>query len=351
MDKTPNPEMNSLYYSQKIGYNFIEYQEYYFIKETIIYKIIIENDGNEILIKSKNYIITFNLEELALLTKEKFGTINDAYQFLILIFEKNNAEIRNIMDKSMILLLKKNEYDEKGFNITLEFNPENKDFIFNEIMKLKKEITRMKNKNDYLIHNEIEKLKSDISDLKVQNMNLKKEIDILKEQKDNRIKFGADKTQNPIEVLNDNNMLKSVNISDLSTLKKISEGIGLSEQKENIFSPGYNCYKKGEKFILKVESPGNSNISVTINYEGDFSNILLKGEKRKDKEPIKEEDNIFNTRKKGKYEINIPIKFEDYIIKKEDPNIIEKKGVFILEFKLEPKKETFGYDPIDEDEL
>ena len=351
MDKTPNQEMNLLYYSQQIDYNFIEYQEYYFIKENLIYKIIIENDGNEIMIKSKNYIITFNLEELALVTREEYSTINDAYQYLVLIFEKNNVEIKNIADKSMILFLKKNKYDEKGFNITLEFNPEIKDFIFNEIMKLKKELTRFKNKYDYLINNEIENLKSDISDLKIENMNLKKEIDLLKQNKDNKIILNnIDKAQNPIEVLN-NNMLKSINTSDLSTLKKISEDIGLSQQKENNFLPTYNCYKKGEKFILKIESPGNSNISVTINYEGDFSNILLKGEKRKDKEPIKEEDNIYNTRIRGKYEFNIPIKFEDYIIKKEEPNISEKKGVFILEFKLEPKKETYGYDPIGEDEL
>lgn len=234
----------------------------------------------------------------------------------------------------------------------MEFNPENKDFIFNEIIKLKKELTRLKNKNQYLIIDEIEKLKSDISDLKVENMNLKKELDTLKENKDNRIMANIDKNQSPIEVLNNNNnMLKSVNINDLSTLKKLSENIGLSEQKDNNFIPAYNCYKKGEKLILKVESPGNSNINITINYEGDYTNILVKGEKRKDKEPIKEEDNIYNTRIKGKYEFNIPIKLEDYIIKKEEPNISEKKGVFILEFKLESKKETFGYDPIDEDEL
>ena len=38
-------------------------------------------------------------------------------------------------------------------------------------------------------------------------MNLKREIDILKENKDNRVKAGNDKTQNPIEVLNDNNII------------------------------------------------------------------------------------------------------------------------------------------------
>ena len=41
-----------------------KYEEYYLIKDNIIYKTIIEKIEKEIIIKIKNYIIIFNLRNL-----------------------------------------------------------------------------------------------------------------------------------------------------------------------------------------------------------------------------------------------------------------------------------------------
>ena len=95
-------------------------------------------------------------------------------------------------------------------------------------------------------------------------MNLKKEIDVLKVYKDNnKILSNIEKSPNHFEEYNDK-MLKSANFDDLSTLKKLSEGFGFSENKENYSIPAYNCNKKGENLIVKLEIPGNSNVNISI---------------------------------------------------------------------------------------
>ena len=46
--------------------------------------------------------------------------------------------------------------------------------------------------------------------------------------------------------------------------------------------------------------------------------------------------------------LDVPLKTEDYLIKNEEPKIIEKKGVLILEFKLDVKKYNKSYEYEDE---
>ena len=67
-----------------------------------------------------------------------------------------------------------------------------------------------------------------------------------------------------------------------------------------------------------------------------------------DKEPQKLEDNIYNNREFGKLFLDVPLKTEDYLIKNEEPKIIEKKGLLIFEFKLDLKKDNKFYEYEDE---
>jgi hypothetical protein len=60
------------------------------------------------------------------------------------------------------------------------------------------------------------------------------------------------------------------------------------------------------------------------------------------------EENIFNSRESGNFSLDIPLKNEDFLIKNEPPTICEKKGVLILEFQLDHKKEDGGYEVEDE---
>ena len=113
--------------------------------------------------------------------------------------------------------------------------------------------------------------------------------------------------------------------------------MGFSNLKTNGFEPTYNCYKKDDKIIIRVEAPGNSNIKAKIIHSGEYTIIRINGTKRKDKEPEKPEDNLFNSRELGNFSFDIPLKTDDYLIKIEKPKIEEKKGLIILEFQLDDK--------------
>jgi len=120
----------------------LEYKEYYIIHSYIIYKIIIAKNENEIIIKCKNYMITFNSNDLSLLTNVKFDSIEKTYEYISNIFEENNYLIKNIIKKKEIqFILKTNK---KEIEIVLLYKEYNNDFIINEINKLKIENEKMK---------------------------------------------------------------------------------------------------------------------------------------------------------------------------------------------------------------
>jgi len=103
------------------------YQEYYLIKENIVYKLVIEKNDKEIYIKYKNYLISFNHNDLSILTKKEFYSINKAYEFIFNIFEENKIIIKNIILNKELKLLINNE---REIEITLKYNKNYKNNIF-----------------------------------------------------------------------------------------------------------------------------------------------------------------------------------------------------------------------------
>ena len=138
-----------------------EYQEYFLIKESVIYKIIIEKFEDNIIMKCKNYMTTFNLNDL-LIKEMTFNSIDEIYECITNIFDENKVEIKNIIKKKEIkLLFRINE--KKEMEVGLLFHKNNEKFIINEINKLK----------------------NDIYNLKIENSKLKEEINILKQYHSN----------------------------------------------------------------------------------------------------------------------------------------------------------------------
>ena len=122
------------------------YSEYFIVKDDIIYKFILQKKGNEIIIKNNNYINCLNLEELSILFQDKFYEIDEAYEYIINIFEENNVIIENI-NKNKNMKIKLIIDNKKKIEINLKYNKNNKDFIISEldeINKLKDENNRIK---------------------------------------------------------------------------------------------------------------------------------------------------------------------------------------------------------------
>ena len=161
MKSTPNYEN---YINEKeIFENILENEECYIIKEHNAYKFIISKKQSEIIIKCKNYDIKFNNNDLSILTKSILNTIDDAYDYIINIFQENKVVIKEIINKKTIKLLMKIYIlnKQKEIEIILLYNSRNKDLIINELnnkySNLKEEIDNLKFEI-YSLKNEIRKI-------------------------------------------------------------------------------------------------------------------------------------------------------------------------------------------------
>ncbi len=105
-----------------------EYEDYYLIKGNNAYKIIIKKLENEIQIKCKDYEIHLNNNDLSILTNSILNTIDETYEFIINIFERNKVTIKNIIFKKMITLSLKININnlEKDIEIILDYQKKNK---------------------------------------------------------------------------------------------------------------------------------------------------------------------------------------------------------------------------------
>ncbi len=190
-----------------------------------------------------------------------------------------------------------------------------------------------------------------------QNVTNLKPFDVIETVKERFMEISKEifeKTEPPLSMEDfrneDNQLLKLNNPSKLVLKKRLINELGFSNLKSNGFEPTYNYYKKDDKIIVRVEGPGNCSINSSIDYEGEYTIIKINGNKKKDKEPEKLEDNIFNSRELGDFSLDIPLKSYDYLIKNEVPNIKEKKGILILEYQIDEKKENKGYIVKEEEE-
>ena len=151
-----------------------ECQDYYLFKDNFIYKVILEIINNEIIIEIQKYKFTINNNNLTIFFKEDIDTIDKAYKFLNSLFEENKVEISNIIyNKEIKLNCKLNNDNRNEVEIILYYDINNKNYIVNEINKIKNNINFLKIEN-YKLKKEIEILKS--YNIKNKNIKLLKEI-------------------------------------------------------------------------------------------------------------------------------------------------------------------------------
>lgn len=136
----------------------IDYEEFFYMKEKLIYKIMILKQKSQITIECKKYKASYSLKDLSILFKREFDNIDDAYEFIINIFDENNFSIDIAKNKREKLLIKIN--NNINTQIALIYNKHNKNCLLNEINDLKNVIDSLKKENNQL-NNEIKKIKAD----------------------------------------------------------------------------------------------------------------------------------------------------------------------------------------------
>ena len=139
-----------------------ENQEFYLIKDNMIYKFSVQRIEDKLEIKNNNYVAKFNISDLSKIAKNKIDNISKGYKLLTKLFQENKVIIKNvIINKEIVLKMKVN--DEKEKEIKLSYNYEYQDYIINEITKLKTDINNLKQENN--------KLKIEIQDLRKKHQN------------------------------------------------------------------------------------------------------------------------------------------------------------------------------------
>ena len=149
--------------------------------------------------------------------------------------------------------------------------------------------------------------------------------------------LSIDDILNNKEIIKEKRLRLKNNIK-LQLKKCYIDEIGFSRIKNNGYDPPYSYYKLNNNIIIQIECPGDKNtINSDYNYLGEYLIITIKGIKKKDNEPEKLEDNIFNKREFGDFCIDIYLKSEDYRIKNKTPEIEFKYGIISVKYKLEDK--------------
>ena len=139
------------------------------------------------------------------------------------------------------------------------------------------------------------------------------------------------------------NIIKLKKPANIILKKCLIDELGFSNLKANDFEPTYNYYKKGDKLIIRIEAPGNCDLESTCESIGEYIVIKITGNKKKDKEPEKLKDNIYTSREIGDFSLDIPLKSEEFLIKNDEPEIKNIKGLFIITYQLEQKNKTGKY--------
>ena len=197
------------------------YQEYFFMmKNFLIYKIKIGIIDDKIIIESGNYSITFNFKEINLLFKTEFSSIQNAYEYIINLFDENNYMIKEVnIKKEMILYLKiNNKYTELilSYEKTCDFFVKQMKKIISDNEQIKKELNFLKR---YYVSNNLNNNGSNPKDIKLLKSIIKDsfaEIDI-----DNT--FTVFKSINDILYLIYSNKNKSIICYDLQYQQIIKE--------------------------------------------------------------------------------------------------------------------------------
>ena len=141
------------------------------------------------------------------------------------------------------------------------------------------------------------------------------------------------------ECLNDR-LIKFKEKKELILKKCQTDEVGFQTFKVDGFVPRYNFYKNGKSVEARVELPGNVEPAIKpLQIIGENTIINIVGEKKKDKDEIKNEDIIYNTREYGNFNLEIEFKTEKHKIKGKLTDSKLKNGILLLKYDLDDDDE------------
>ncbi len=179
------------------------------------YKIIIGKSKNNIIIQCSFYELKLNGEDLSILTKAVFNSIDDSFEFIENIFNQKKSYIKNISSDEMKLIIKTFDIikgKEKEIELYLMKNLENKNEVIKDLINkfsiMEKEIKELKDDN--------KKMKQENNQLNQNITNLKMEINSMKNNQNNE---NARLQEQIMNILNMMNQIQQ-KMNEFNSLKK-----------------------------------------------------------------------------------------------------------------------------------
>ena len=308
-------------------------QKEYVVKyNSDLIKIIIGKTKHNIIIRNTYYELKLSKDDLSLLTKIIYKSIDESFEFLKNIFEKNKYEIKEKSSKSIKLILR--IYDmikekEKDIELILLENFENQNFLFKDLfdkyINIEKEIYDIKNDNKFL--------KEENGKLKQDNNNLKMEIEIIKNKNNNNNEIGGLQMQY-MNIMNNINMIQT-QINQL--MNKINE---IEQNKNMILNSNLNIMNQRNYSPMNNIYNGNNNLNPMDISRGmqNFNNMNMMANKNEDDDWMKgfrmgiEEVNKNNINSMNNINNNLnPINQNNYNLKNtESNNLSNNKKTFVI---------------------
>ena len=151
--------------------NLLESKEFRIIQDNHIYLILIGKTMNTVTVKCSSYSTNLNYSEISLIAQYQLNSINELYNFIIIIFNSGNVkiEMKNKYIDLYLSFFNNNTKQNKLFMITLNYSENNTDYFINHLWN---KITRLESENNQMQMN--------YQNLLQNFQSLKNEIDILK---------------------------------------------------------------------------------------------------------------------------------------------------------------------------
>ena len=136
----------------KVKENLLEYKEYKIKKDNSFIDILIGKEKENVVIRSLFYENKYNVNDLSLLTKILYNSIDESYEFIKNSLEENKVIIKNMSktDMKIIILI----YDlikrkEKEIELNLKAQLKNEGYIINHLInkyfQIEQELNILKN--------------------------------------------------------------------------------------------------------------------------------------------------------------------------------------------------------------
>ena len=226
---TPNPQYNA---EQILLRN-----QYKALFNSNFYNIIIEKTNNNIIIRNNYYELKLNIQALSMLTNTIFNSIDQAYEFIINIFNQNKYYIKEILSNKIILTIGIFDImgNQKEIDLELIENFEDKNYLIKELF------------NNYIkLENNINYINNDNKLLKEENNNLKNEIYNLKQNYNNDI------NELKMQIMNYNNMINQIQ-------QQLNQFNNIYQEINNIKNQINNNSEKARMINVIFRKSGDSN--------------------------------------------------------------------------------------------